>query len=173
MRIIGTYSSVLPDGQIAEAKWDDGQKKIDYQDGSVAGSCDTVLSANNLSLISGTSVNWDLYDLSESGNDIGHGIGQDNLGLTQCNARIYNLFLKNWGEAKASAGSLVVGAAASGEWPGFLEAGSTVTLLTDTEMALICEGPSGMPVDSSEPNLKIAATGGAVVFGLNYISCSQ
>ena len=173
MRIMGTYSSVLPDGQVAEAKWDDGQKKIDYQDGSIAGRCDTALSANKQTLISGTSLNWDLYDLSETGNDIGHGIGQDNLGLNQCNARIYNLLVKNWGATQASVGNLVIGAASSGEWDGFLEAGSTITLLTDTEMALVCERPTGMPVDVSTANLKFAASGGAVVYGLNYNSCSQ
>lgn len=173
MRIMGSYTSVLPDGQTAEAKWDDGQKKIDYQDGSIAGRCDTALSANKLQLANAASVNWDLYDLSEAGNDIGHGLAQDNLGLVQCNQRLYNLLLKNWGDAEGSVGTLTVGAAASNEWSGFLEPSGTIKLLTDTEVALIAESPNGMEVSDTDAFLKVAASGGAVVYGLNYNSCSQ
>ena len=106
IRISGTYASILPDAQVAQVRWDDGLVQIDYHDGSAPGFCDTIFSANALTLADEEYVDWNLYDLSSASNDVGHGDTQDALGLQPCTARIYTMFLKNKAE---STGDLLVG----------------------------------------------------------------
>lgn len=173
MRVQGTYVSILPDLQQAKVEWDDGQKDIDYGPGSVPGQCDTILSANKQQIASGLSVNWDLHALGEAGNDIGHGLGQDNLGLEQCNARLYSLLLKNWGSAQGSTGTLTVGGASVDEWTTILNSGATVTLPPDSFSVLVGESQNGFASPEGNSLLKLAAGGGPVVFGINYAACSN
>lgn len=171
MRISGLYTSTLPDGQVAQVAWDDGLKAIDYADGSEPGLCDTVISANLLSINDGEYVDWDLHDLSEANNDIGHGLGQDALGLETCTDRVYSLLIKNREDSEAA---MTVGNSATNEWTGFLDAGSTLTLPADSIFALISDQPSGMPVDGDDNcNLKIAASGGTLNYGVNFCGCSN
>lgn len=173
MKVSGQYISVLPDGQQAIVKWSDGERDIDYPPGSYPGQCDTVLSANKQQLSSGASVDWDLHDLSESGNDIGHGPGEDNLGLEQCNTRLYSLLLRNWGAAEGSTGTLTVGGAALDEWTALLEAGAKFTLPPESLSAIVCESQNGFAVSEGNSLLKLESSGGPVVFGINYNSCSN
>lgn len=173
-RVRGTYESLLPDGQKEVLEWDDGQKKTQYYDGTFPGKCDTVVSANKLLMASGAHVDWDLHDMSEPGNDIGHGrlpgdLGQDNLGQPTCSARIYSLLLRN---TPNSVGDLVVGGAASDRWSGFLVAGATLRLPPNSIFVLACEGNEGMAVGSGNSNLKMDAVGGDIEYGLNMNSCS-
>lgn len=171
MRISGLYTSTLPDGQVAQVQWDDGQKTIDYHDGSEPGFCDTILSANLLSIDDGEFVDWDLHDLSEANNDIGHGEGQDNLGMNQCNARVYSLFIKNREDSEAA---MIVGNASTNEWTAFLTAGSTLTLPADSIFAIIGDQPAGLPVDGDDNcNLRITADGGELLYGVNLCACSN
>lgn len=170
MRISGTYVSVLPDGQVAQVLWDDGLRTYNYQSGSQAGLCDTVLSANLLTLSDGATVEWDLHDLSEADNDIGHGDGQDNLGLEQCTSRVYALFVKNREDSEST---MVVGNATTNEWTAVLDAGSTLTLPADSIFAITSELPTGMLVDgTADCNLMIESSGGDLRYGLNWIGCS-
>lgn len=168
-RLKGTYESTLPDGQKEIVAWDDGLKKTQYYDGTFPGRCDTVLSANLLLLTTGLHVDWDLHDLSEAGNDIGHLQGQDNLGMPQCSARIYSLLVRN---TPGSVGSLVLGNASSDRWSGFFLAGATMTLPPSSVFAMICENTQGMPVGAGNSNLKVLASGGAATYGLNWNGCS-
>lgn len=171
MRISGLYTSTLPDGQVAQVQWDDGLKTIDYHDGSEPGFCDTILSANLLSIADGNFVDWDLHDLSEANNNIGHNDSEDNLGMSQCTERIYSLFLKN---REDSAATMIVGNASTNEWTAFLTAGSTLTLPVDSIFAIIGDQPAGLPVDGADNcNLRIAADGGTLAYGLNYVGASS
>jgi hypothetical protein len=171
MRVSGRYKSTLPDGQEATIEWDDGSETFQFPDGSAPGFCDTSLSANKLSISSGDHVDWDLHAIGNTDNDIGHGDGQDALGLVQCNQRLYALFLKNRSDSNAT---LVAGNASSNEWTALLEAGSTISLPPDSVFAVVSETEEGIPIeDGDSQNLKIAATGGTLSYGLNYASCSQ
>lgn len=169
-RVRGVYESLLPDGQKEILAWDDGQKKTHYYDGTFPGKCDTILSANTLIVTAENSIDWDFHDLSEPGNNIGHGLGQDNLGLEQCNSRIYTVLLKNWA---TSQGNLVIGNSASSRWGGFLEGGSFLKLPPNSIFGLVCENPGeGIPVGPGNSNLRLNALGGSVTFGINYNACS-
>lgn len=171
MRISGLYTSTLPDGQVAQVEWDDGLKTIDYHDGSEPGFCDTILSANLLTIANGAFVDWDLHDLSEADNNIGHENAEDNLGMNQCTERVYSLFIKN---REDSVATMIVGNAPTNEWTAFLTAGSTLTLPADSIFALISDTPSGFPVDGVDNcNLRIAASGGALSYGISWIACSN
>lgn len=169
-RISGTYQSVLPDGQVASVNWDDGGFQIDYPSGSGPGLCDTILSANQLSLGAGLSVDWDLHGLSEPGNDIGHGLGQDALGLETCVARVYSLFIKN---REDSTSTMTVGASPSNEWNALLTAGSKLTLPADSFFCLINDEPNGLDVSSSNRNLRIKSNGGTLKYGMSYAGTSS
>lgn len=169
-RIKGTYQSTLPDGQKEILEWDDGQKKTQYYDGTVAGKCDTILSANNILVSSGSYIDWDFHDLSEADNDIGHGLAQDNLGLEQCNSRIYSILIKN---LEISSGHLQIGNAAVDRWNGFLESGSILKLPPNSFFVLACENaPVGIAVGAGNSNLKLNAIDGDVRLAINYNACS-
>lgn len=170
MRISGSYQSILPDGQVASVNWDEGGFQIDYPSGSEPGLCDTILSANNLTIEDGDSVDWDLHGLSEPDNDIGHGLGQDALGLETCTSRIYALFLKNRADSEST---MIVGDSSSNQWDSLLTAGSTLTLPADSFFCLISEEPNGLDVASDNCNLKIESDGGTLSLGLNYCACSN
>ena len=174
MRVQGRYQSVLPDGQVAFVDWDDGFQTIDWLDGSFAGYCDTILSANLLGITWNPSVpskvDWDLHDLSEPDNDVGHGDAEDNLGTGQCSVRVYNLLIKNH---QASEGDMLIGNASSNKWTGFFNTGATLTLPPDTAFALIAESQSGMPITETNALLKIEAIGGTLSYGLNFNGCSR
>lgn len=169
----GEYASVLPDGQRAVVKWSDGEKKYDYPDGAGAGRCDSIVSTNKLIVGSGTVIDWDIHGMSEPGNNLGHGDAEDNLGIPQHVERLYTLLLKNWSNADGSFGTLRVGASTSNEWTTFLEAGSYLQLPPDSVAFLVGLAAPGLAVASDNRNLKLSATGGDVVAGLNYAGSSQ
>ena len=172
IRISGLYQSILPDGQVASVTWDDGSMTKDYSDGSEVGLCDTILSANLLSLVDGGVINWDLHALSETDNDIGHGDAQDNLGMGQCTSRIYSLFIKNRADSEAD---MIIGGAATNEWTPLLDSGAKISMPPDSIFALIGENQSGILVSESNCNLKIEADGiggGDLLYGLNWNGCS-
>lgn len=169
-RISGLYQSILPDNQVATVAWDDGTQEIEYRDGQNPGECDTIISANLLSLADTLSVNWDMHDLSESGNDIGHGLAQDALGMEQCTSRVYTWFFKNRSDSTSNA---VIGNSASNEWTGLLTAGSTFTLPPDSFVGIIGGQPAGMSVSSTNCNLKVLSSGGDLNYGLNWCGCSN
>ena len=170
MRISGTYQSILPDGQVASVNWDDGGFQIDWPSGSEAGLCDTIISANSLSIDDGDSVDWDLHAMSEPDNDIGHGLGQDALGLEQCIARIYALFLKNRADSEST---MIVGDSSTNEWDALLTSGSTLTLPADSFFCLISEEPNGLDVVSDNCNLKIESDGGDLNYSINLCATSN
>lgn len=170
MRISGAYQSILPDGQVASTNYDDGGTQIDWESGSEAGFCDTILSANILSIDDGEFIDWDLHAMSEPGNDIGHGLGQDALGLETCTARIYALFLKNRADSEST---MIVGDSSTNEWDALLTAGSTLTLPADSFFCLISEEPEGLDVASDNCNLKIESDGGDLKFGISYCGTSN
>ena len=173
-RVRGSYESLLPDGQKEVLAWDDGQKKTQYYDGTFPGKCDTVVFANKLLMASGAHVDWDFYDMSEPGNDIGHGrlpgnLGQDNLGQPICLARLYSLLLTN---LAASTGDLLIGNAAVDRWSGFLEAGATLRFPPNSIFVMACEGNEGMGIGAGNSNLKMQAVSGDVTHGINLNGCS-
>ena len=170
MRISGIYQSILPDGQVASVNWDEGGFQIDWPAGSEPGLCDTILSANLLSLDDTESVDWDLHGMSETGNDIGHGLGQDALGLEVCLARVYTLFLKNRADSEST---MIVGGSLTNEWDSLLTAGSTLTLPADSFFCLISEEPNGLDVASDNRNLKIESDGGTLLYGINHCGTSN
>jgi hypothetical protein len=176
LRVSGTYISVLPDTQVAQVVWDSGLKTIEYADGSVPGFADTVLSANTLSLSSGSSVDWNLHDLSGTNNVIGHGVdatsgyGKGNLGDLHCTSRIYAMFIKN---KDTSVGNLKIGNAASNKWTSILSGSSTVTLPADSVFVIASEDPSGFAVTGgSSCNLRAKAESGGVNYSLNWVGQS-
>lgn len=171
MRVSGVYKSILPDNQIATVTWSDDQAVLQFQDGSGPGLCDTAICANSLTMADTEYVDWDLEGLSEADNDIGHGDTQDALGLTICNDRIYALFLKN---KDNSTGDMVVGNAATYEWTDVIKTGTTLTLPPKSVFALVCETQAGIPVtEASSCNLRIAASGGTVNYGLSFNGSSS
>lgn len=169
----GSYVSVLPDGQKSVVDWSDGEKKYDYPDGTGAGLCDSVVSANKINLGEGEHIDWDLHDMSEPNNDLGHGDAEDNLGLPQYVSRVYALLVKNWTDQEFSSGVLLVGASPTNEWGAFLDPDSFFKLPPDSVLSIVGKGPAGLPVASDDCNLRFEAQGGDVVFGLNYIGNSQ
>lgn len=170
VRITGTYQSILPDGQVAQVVWDDGFQTIDWPDGSYPGACDTILSANVLSMSEGEHIDWDLHDLSEVDNNVGHLDGEDNLGMNTCTRRVYNLLVKN---TEDSEGDMIVGDSGGDEWTGFFASGAKIELPPDSVFALIGETPSGLSVAEDNALLKIEADGGALSYGLNWNGSSN
>jgi len=170
MRISGTYQSILPDGQVASVNWDEGGLQIDFPSGHEAGLCDTAVSANLLSTEDGEIVDWDLHAMSEPGNDIGHGLGQDALGLETCIARIYALFLKNRADSEST---MIVGGSSSNEWDSLLTSGSTLALPPDSFFCHISEEPNGLDVSETNCNLSIESDGGTLLWGINYSGSSN
>ncbi len=172
VRISGLYQSVLPDAQVSTVEWDDGTMTKDYFTGAGPGLCDTILSANLLEMGDTEYVDWDLHDLSEDNNDIGHGEGQDQLGMNHCTSRIYSLFIKNRSDSEAN---MVVGASATNEWTSLFDTGATITLPPDSIFAVIGEHQAGMAVTSTNCNLRVEANGiagGSLLYGLNWCGSS-
>lgn len=168
----GLYQSVPQDGQAAKINWTMPLVNLDFPDGTGPGRCDTILSSNALTLENAEEVKWDLYDMSEPGNDIGHGVESDNLGMPQCNARIYSLIVRNWSSLEGSTGALELGNAGANEWNSVLGSGCIVSLPADSMFAIIGGPEDGLDVASDNCLLKAKASSGAVVWGLNYIACS-
>lgn len=173
VRVQGSYSSVPADGQSVGISWNiaSGNKRIDYQDGVDPGLTDTALSANSLEIADTDSLDFDLYDLT--GVDIGHGEGLDQLGTPHQLSRIYAMSIRNGKTDEGSVGDLVVGAATSNPWSSAISSAGEITLPPDSVFILFGESTNGMAVSSSNCNLKLAASGGDVVAGLNYCGCSN
>jgi len=170
LRISGTYSNVLGDDQVVRVPWDAGSLLFDIESGAGDGLADTALSSNSQALADAASVNWDIYDLSESGNDIGNGVGSDMLGLGHCSARICALLIQNKSDSQ---GALVVGNAATNKWTGFISSTGTVTLPAGSLFMVGGPNADGMAVDGSTNfKLKLAASGGGVDYGIHWVGSS-
>ena len=170
IRISGTYASILPDAQVAQVRWDDGLVQIDYADGSSPGFCDTIFSANSLTLDDEEYVDWNLYDLSSASNDVGHGDTQDALGLQPCTARVYTMFLKNKAE---STGDLLVGDADAPTWNSLLVGSSKLTLPPDSIFVISGDQPAGLAVDPADnSDLRLRAPDGAAQYSFHWTGAS-
>lgn len=134
-----------------------------FTDGTTTGKADKILKITGRTLTTGTSENIDMYDLAAF--DIGAGAGRDNLGQTVALVEACLVMIVN---RSTSTGDMVVGGEGSAAAWNSAFSGSdtaTTTINPDGVWLIATKDDAAFAIaDTSNHLLKIAASGGTVVY---------
>lgn len=135
-----------------------------FATGTADGQIDRIISSKSRAITTGNNEDIDLFDLA--GFDMGAGAGLDALGQAAGFAKIDGIFIRN---QSGSAGTLVFGGEGSAAaWSSLFSADTeTLSLPPDTAMLIGGKGAGYAVADTTNHLLRIAASGGDIIYDLH------
>jgi hypothetical protein len=170
LSITGNLVNTLTDSTIVPATIGN-DRNLDFTSGTGANAFNRGWKKHEWALADAATVNLDLYDLGSL--DIGAGVGEDPLGLTQANTELVGMMIDS---EITSVGSVMIGGEGSAAaWQSLFHVSGTLNdtaglkLLPGAVLVLIAPLASAYAIaDTSNHLLKFAAAGGAVEFNADF-----